>query len=265
MNYSLPYETIAVFTDSRQGFKGNPSSVILTEKEIPEVEMQAIAKRLGQPATTFLRPTKDADVYMVRWFAPDAEIGLCGHGAGAAGVFLGKNHSITSCRLLYGEGEIQAGFYPEKESFSLTLNPISVKNEIEVPHAIQEGLGIPVLAMYATGNKHIILTDSEKSVTEMKPSFDKLRESDIFGYAVTARGEKADFVSRTLVPHVQQLEDFATGSSHAMLAPFWADRMGRRAMVAHQLSQRGGLFRIGWKENQLVLQGSFAKEGQGVT
>ena len=258
------YETIAVFTDSQLNFKGNPSSVLLTEEPLAEEKMQAIAKQLKQPATTFLLPSKDAGTYYVRWFAPDAEIGLCGHGAAAATVYLGQNKGLKSLKLVYSEGKLEGVFYPGKSQFTLKLSPISVIEKIPVPKPISEGLGIPILAMYATGNKHIVLTDSEASVKNMRPEFARLRECEIFGYAVTAIGEHADFVSRTLVPHVQQLEDFATGSSHAMLAPFWADQLGKRQMVAHQLSVRGGLFHISWEQDQLLLRGTFTPEGQGV-
>jgi len=35
-------------------------------------------------------------------------------------------------------------------------------------------------------------------------------------------------------------EDSVTGSAHAVLAPFWAERLGRETLTAHQASQRGG-------------------------
>jgi predicted PhzF superfamily epimerase YddE/YHI9 len=35
-------------------------------------------------------------------------------------------------------------------------------------------------------------------------------------------------------------EDPVTGSAHAALAPFWAERLGRPAFEAFQASRRGG-------------------------
>ena len=35
-------------------------------------------------------------------------------------------------------------------------------------------------------------------------------------------------------------EDSVTGSAHAVLAPFWAARLGRSSFTAHQASARGG-------------------------
>jgi len=35
-------------------------------------------------------------------------------------------------------------------------------------------------------------------------------------------------------------EDPVTGSAHAMLAPYWQQRLGRNGLLARQLSARGG-------------------------
>jgi PhzF family phenazine biosynthesis protein len=264
MSAHLTYETIAVFTDPKLAYRGNPSAVVFTEKALGEPEMQEIASQLRQPATTFLYPSKNAHTFYVRWFAPDAEIELCGHGAAAAIVYIGEKFDHQSIKLIYGNGELHGNYHQGQSHFALKISPIPVQEEILVPQPIMDGLGIPILAMYATANKHIILTDSEESIRKMQPDFARLRDSEFFGYAVTAQGNQVDFVSRTLVPHVQQLEDFATGSSHAMLAPFWVSRLGKRPMVAHQLSARGGVFHLSWELDQLVLGGTFDREGQGV-
>src|SRR5690606_18814668 len=115
----------------------------------------------------------------------------------------------------------------------------AIKREIEIPEAIQKGLDIPIVAMYETDNKHLIITDRESSLRSMNPDFEVLRQSDIFGYTVTAPGNQVDFVSRSLVPHVLQLEDHATGSSHAILTPYWAENLNKDRLKSLQLSPRG--------------------------
>jgi predicted PhzF superfamily epimerase YddE/YHI9 len=91
----------------------------------------------------------------------------------------------------------------------------------------------------------------------MKPDFDWLRKSKIFGYAVSAPGDQVDFVSRTLVPHVLQLEDHATGSSHAILVPYWAEKFGKPKMQSLQLSPRGGAFNCELNGNKVLLSGQY--------
>lgn len=253
----IPFQTIAVFTQKELNFTGNPAACAFMEVPLEDAEFQRIAKEINLPATSFIWQEENKEDYMIRWFAPDGEIGLCGHGSGAAAVFLGMRLGIHQpIRLQYPSGEVIVTWKKE-ETFSIELDPIYIIKEIEVPEAIKAGLGIPIIAMYETGNKHLILTDRESSLRNMRPDFGKLRESPIFGYAITAKGDQVDFVSRTLVPHVQQLEDHATGSSHAFLAPFWADKLLKDMMESHQLSPRGGAFIIEVKEDKVILSGEY--------
>ena len=251
------YRIAAVFTNSRLGYKGNPAAVIETPQVLPETEMQRLAAEIAQPATSFLTPTMLPSTFQIRWFAPDGEIGLCGHGAAAAAAYLGEKFPDTGTfTLQYTSGNMQVR-YEAPHSVSLILDPIPVIEEIPIPKAVSDGLGIPLSAMYETGNKHILLAESESAVRKMVPNFEILRKSKLFGYAVTAPGDAVDFVSRTLVPHVQQLEDYATGSSHAMLAPFWSAKLNKERMTAHQLSERGGTFIIQLKADKVTLSGEF--------
>lgn len=50
-----------------------------------------------------------------------------------------------------------------------------------------------------------------------------------------------DIVSRYFWPANGTDEDPVTGSIHAGLAPYWADRLGKSALVAYQASSRGGV------------------------
>lgn len=260
-----PFALIQVFDDPAQGMKGNTSTVVWLEKEIPEDRMQAIASDFNQPATTFLwKGNKDAATeFHVRWFAPDAEIGLCGHGSLAAIVYLSTQRAVKNTITLYfPDGQLQ-GEVKDDTSGSITLDEIPVLSEEKIPEVLEAGLGIPVQAYYATTNKNIVLVESEKALREMKPNFAKLRESGVFGYAITAPGDEVDFVSRTLVPHVQQLEDPATGSSHAALVPFWSKRLGKKHMTAHQLSKRGGKFNCELVDDKVILSGQFSILAEG--
>ncbi|HSI78666.1 MAG TPA: PhzF family phenazine biosynthesis isomerase [Lunatimonas sp.] len=251
------YRIAAVFVNSKLGFKGNPAAIVETSDELQVHEMQQLAAEIGQPATSFLSPTSQPGTFKIRWFAPDEEIGLCGHGAAAAAAYLGQKFPQTvTFTLQYAAGKMHVN-YEAPDSVSLIMDPIPVIKEVPIPKAISAGLGISLVAMYETGNKHIILAESESAIRQMVPNFKMLRKSEIFGYAVTASGDEVDFVSRTLVPHVQQLEDHATGSSHAMLAPFWSGRLNKQEMTANQLSPRGGTFRIKLEGGKLTLSGEF--------
>jgi PhzF family phenazine biosynthesis protein len=220
--------------------------------------MQTLAADLNQPATSFLWPSDKENQFHVRWFAPDAEIDLCGHGSLAAIAYLSKQYGNSDAyTLLYPNGQI-SGRYHNQETCSITLAAIPVIQPEPVPDLLSQALGTPVLSVFRTANKNIVLLEKQQDVQRMQPDFALLRQFPTFGYAVTAPGEEVDFVSRTLVPHVRQLEDPATGSSHAALAPFWAQRLNKNHMEAHQLSPRGGKFICKISGDEVVLHGAFS-------
>jgi predicted PhzF superfamily epimerase YddE/YHI9 len=74
---------------------------------------------------------------------------------------------------------------------------------------------------------------------------------------VTSRGANGhyDFVSRFFAPGSGIDEDPVTGSAHCCLAPFWADRLGKREFVAYQASRRGGTLRVRLEGDRVKLGG----------
>ena len=68
-----------------------------------------------------------------------------------------------------------------------------------------------------------------------------LASMDRGGVIVTARGDRGlYFVSRYFAPAKGIPEDPVTGSAHCMLAPFWAEKLGKKEFRAFQASRRGG-------------------------
>ena len=61
--------------------------------------------------------------------------------------------------------------------------------------------------------------------------------------------------SRVFVPYCGIDEDPVTGSAHAALVPFWAERLGRTEFTAVQASARGGLLHCRLEGDRVVLGG----------
>src|SRR5690606_28998136 len=80
----------------------------------------------------------------------------------------------------------------------------------------------------------------EAAVRRLRPDFHALAACGNFMAICTAPGEASDVVSRVFVPGAGIDEDHVTGSAHALLAPFWCERLGKPAFSARQLSPRGG-------------------------
>jgi len=186
-------------------------------------------------------------------FAPDSEIQLCGHGAMAALAFLKKHHGITETKLFFNGGVLDS-VLTDDETVSFTSNGIPTTKKIDtIDPNILAGLGIELEAAYKTNNKQLLIAKNKTDVKHIKPNYEKLRKCDWFGYAVTAKGTETDFVSRTFVPHVGQLEDPATGSSHLALALYWSKQLKKSNLTALQLSERGGYFKCDVKGDKVQL------------
>lgn len=259
---SIPYALIQVFDRPADGLRGNVAAVCLYP-ELPKADaMQAIANDLRQPATTFLAPTDKPGHYQVRWYAPDAEIGLCGHGAAAALIYLKQFEKVDAPQLHYSQGQISGAV--DAEYIQMYMDPIEViEHRRKAPEGLEAALGMSVLDYFETANKDLVLVGSEEELHQAKPDFQALAALEPFGYAITAPGLETDFVSRTLVPKVWQKEDFATGSSHAALFPFWAERLSKDKLTARQLSPRGGYFEGQITLSKVLIKGTYRLIAQG--
>ncbi len=67
-----------------------------------------------------------------------------------------------------------------------------------------------------------------------------LLQLDRRGVIVTAEGNQVDFVSRFFAPRFGVNEDPVTGSAHCALTPYWAKKLGKKNLIARQISKRGG-------------------------
>ncbi len=248
---------ITVFSDEKCQLLGNVSAVVFLEEALKTNQMQQIANDMNQPATTFI--WKEEEGWNIRWFAPDAEIGLCGHGTMAAvGLFDHLEKEIPD--FAFRNGSVSG--YSSASQLSCVLKKGSY-NKSREPEGLQEALGVNIIEHFETTDKNIVVVDSEEQLKNMKPNFDALQLLAPFGYAVTARGEEVDFVSRTLVPKVLQLEDHATGSSHTVLAPYWSDRLKKSKLSSIQMSRRGGYFECEVQHDQVILSGNYKVIAQG--
>ncbi len=257
------YGWVSVAVNNRLNYRGNGAAVIQVDNLNDATYLQAVASDMNQPVTCFVQEIEKGK-YNIRWFAPDAEIGLCGHGALATAGFLNNTAGVSKGTFFYGEsGKIN--FEANGDTASVTLKGIPVTEEAEITPELIEGTGIHLKGFYKTANKHILLAHSAEDVKNMKPDFCRLRDSKYFGFIVTAPGSAGcDVVSRTLVPHVQQLEDHATGSSHAALIPFWSELTGKNELVCRQLSPRGGEFEAKRVNEQVVLRVKYRVGVKGV-
>src|SRR5262249_49797662 len=134
------------------------------------------------------------------------------------------------------------GRYPWKINDKIQLAlPSKLPTPQPIPELISPGLKNPAKAFHAYREERcLVLVDSEDTVRQLTPDLQILRQIEYPAFVITAPGKEADFVSRTFYPHKTLFpEDPVTGASHCLLAPFWAQRLGKNLLTAVQVSPRG--------------------------
>jgi predicted PhzF superfamily epimerase YddE/YHI9 len=87
---------------------------------------------------------------------------------------------------------------------------------------------------------YFVVFPTEADVRTLDPDMLLLKKVDLRGVTVTAKGKEVDFVSRFFAPKYGVNEDPVTGSAHCALVPYWAGKLGKKDLLAHQVSKRGG-------------------------
>jgi predicted PhzF superfamily epimerase YddE/YHI9 len=89
----------------------------------------------------------------------------------------------------------------------------------------------------------------------LEPNETLLLEQKALGLIATAPGDRVDFVSRFFAPKAGIFEDPVTGSAHCVSTPYWAERLGKQRLIAHQISKRGGELRCTLRGERVDIAG----------
>ena len=240
---------VDAFTD--KVFHGNPAAVCVMDKWPADALMQSIAIENNLSETAFAVPERDG--YRLRWFTPGGEIDFCGHATLGTSFTLFRFYckDADMLRFYTQVGELtvtRRGELLEMDFPAYTAKPVPVTDEMEAALGVR-----PIEAFF--DRDLLLVLDSEEAVRSLKPDMDKLARLDGLLTAVTARGSKSDSVSRCFAPKLNVLEDPVTGSTHCMIAPLWARRLGKAEIKAYQASKRGGTLYCTMDGNRVRIAG----------
>jgi PhzF family phenazine biosynthesis protein len=244
-------------------FKGNPACVVAPFEAWPETSwLQALAAENNQAETAFLLATPDPARFGLRWFTPAVEVPLCGHA------------TLASAHVLFTELGVRA----PTVTFETLSGPLSVARlgdgyrmdfpsdpprRIEPPAGLAEALGVTPVEVFAAAYLVAIVAD-EPSVRAVTPDLAALRSisSDAtggrgnVGVSAIASGDY-DVVSRFFAPGSGIGEDPTTGSLHCILAPLFAEKLGRVRLRFHQAYPgRGGDLVCEVRGERVLLEGA---------
>jgi PhzF family phenazine biosynthesis protein len=244
---------VDAFTDRL--FSGNPAAVCILDKWIDDNLMQSIGNENNLAETAFVVP-RDED-FEIRWFTPTTEVDLCGHATLAAAFVLFdildypdsevRFHSIKSGLLTVSK--IDEMLYLNFPTDILDLADESLKSTIE------KCIGAKPAELFKGKTDYIAIIDSEQQLNNIQVDLNKISKLDARGLIVTARGNSTDFVSRFFAPQSGINEDPVTGSAHTSLIPIWSEKLGRKRLIANQLSKRGGQIFCEFKNERCLIGG----------
>ena len=238
----IPFAQIDAVADAP--FVGNPAAVLPLSAWPDDTLLQAIASENNLSETAFIVPASanDAADFELRWFTPAAEVALCGHATLASGHFvLSSDTTIDRVRFATRQaGMLEvarrgAGYEMALPAWRPKPKPLD---------AIVAALGVEAVeTLWHDKGYALVIVADEAAVRAAAPDGRAIKALGPIVHIVAARGESADIVSRVFTDFYDIPEDPVTGSAHAVMAPYWADVLGRDTFSAFQASARGG--RIG--------------------
>ncbi|WP_411286547.1 PhzF family phenazine biosynthesis protein [Phenylobacterium sp.] len=229
-------------------FRGNPACVVEPFAAWPDAAwMQALAAENNQAETAFLLRTTDPARFGLRWFTPALEVPLCGHATLAAGhVLLEELAGAPPVTFDTASGPLTVARNGDLYEMDFPAQP---PTRIETPPGLAEALGVEPTEVWASAYLVALLAD-EAQVRALSPDFAALNRvsscatggrGNVGVAALADSGRPYDVVSRFFAPGSGIAEDPATGSLHCILAPLFADKLGRARVVFHQAYPgRGG-------------------------
>jgi PhzF family phenazine biosynthesis protein len=245
-------------------FRGNQACVLEPYDVWPDAEwMQALAAENNQAETAYLLKTVDPARFGLRWFTPALEVPLCGHA------------TLASAHVLFAE----LGSRADAITFDTQSGPLIVRRDgkrygmdfpatlpvrTDCPAGLAEALGVKPQEVWTAQYLVAILAD-EAQVRALAPDIAAIKS--ISGKATGGRGNLIvaaladaasphDVVDRFFAPGSGIPEDPATGSAHCILAPLYAQKLGRNGVKFHQAYPgRGGDLETNLRGERVMLSG----------
>lgn len=240
---TLPLYQVDAFAE--QAFAGNPAAVVPLQEWLDDATLTRIAAENNLSETAFFR--QEDGRFRIRWFTPVREVDLCGHATLATAYVITRFLAPGAAKLRFDSLSGELVVRRAGECLELDF-PARPPESLEEPatELLSRALGhVPAWAGRTRNpdpdsDKLLAVLDSALAVKALAPDQSLLCRLPGQGVIATARGDDCDFVSRYFVPKLGIPEDPVTGSAHCTLVPYWSEALGKRELLARQVSPRGG-------------------------
>ncbi|WP_425598174.1 PhzF family phenazine biosynthesis protein [Brucella intermedia] len=189
--------------------------------------MLAIAQENDLAETAFVKARADG-TWDLQWFSPAHEVDFCGHATLATAHVLFAADGMPDLITFHTRvGQLRVS--KEKQGYRLDiprLPPVPIE---DLPTEISGIFPSPPVAVFRNFENVFVDLSAAAAVRNFIPDLTTIVRLGPVGLVVTGReGDRgtADFVSRYFAPGAGIPEDPVTGSIHATLVPYWAEKPG---------------------------------------
>jgi trans-2,3-dihydro-3-hydroxyanthranilate isomerase len=211
-----------VFTDV--AFAGNQLAVFTDARDIPEEQLQPLAREINFSETVYVYPAAGDGHARIRIFTPTLELPFAGHPVLGTAFVLGGPLQLDELWLETGAGIVPIRLERDGSRVvfgwmgqpAVTPEPFEQADELLAVLGVEQS-GLPV-ELYRQGPGHVYVElESPEAVAALQPDIPALLELSAYGTDCFARdGER--WKSRVFVPAHGVGEDPATGSAAGPLA-----------------------------------------------
>jgi len=227
-----------IVTYASEPFRGNPAYVVTLDRPVAGSVQSSVCAQLNQDVIAVLIP--DGSEIDLRYATPTGAHPGAGHATHAAAWValnrlrpglheLGLRLEDGGVRQVRAEGDLIAVDWP--------IMPFADVDHLTV---LEQSLGLRPERTFKAAFGTIAVFESEDDVQTLTPDIDRIAGLDTNAVIVTAPASRSDFVIRVFAPKLGLPEDPVCGTAHRIIVPFWAERLGRKSLVSHQLSARTG-------------------------
>ena len=225
------YVVVDVFTD--EPLAGNQLAVFTDAREIPEGQLQRLARELNLSETTFVYPSDGDGHVRMRIFTPVAELPFAGHPTLGTAFVLAAPLQLGEIRIETAGGTVPVTLEREgaRIVFGRMVQPLPTVSPFVHADELLAALGVesqlPV-ELYDNGVRHVFVAcRSEDEVAALEPELQRIKSLGPVGVNCFA-GSGTRWKTRMFGPGLGVAEDPATGSAAGPLAYHLA-RHGRIA------------------------------------
>ena len=215
---SYRYVVCDVFTDTP--LEGNQLAVFTDARELPEEQLQPLARELKFSETVFVYPAEADGHAKMRIFTPAAEIPFAGHPTLGTAFVLGGPLQLGEIKLETGVGTVPVTLEREgaRIVFGWMSQPVPKIEPFDDQANLLAALGVErselPIELYDNGLRHVyVCLPSPEDVAALKPDFERLATNGPFLCASTIAGSGTTWKTRMFAPGGGVNEDPATGSA----------------------------------------------------